>query len=910
MLKQWLYGVLLVGLSVLAHAKAPEKIHYVEGISEYRLKNGLQVLLFPDPTKETVTVNVTYKVGSKHENYGETGMAHLLEHLMFKGSKKHKDIPAELSAHGARPNGTTWIDRTNYFETFAATEENIDWALSLESDRMVNSFIARKDLDSEMTVVRNEFESGENSPFRVLMSSVMQAAYDWHNNGKPTIGARSDIENVSIDRLQAFYRKYYQPDNAVLVVAGKFNEADLLKKIQKTFGKIKKPKRALPSMYTEEPPADGETRVTIRRVGDVQLYASAYRIPAGTHPDYPALEALTLILGDTPRGRLHRSVTEQKLAVSSFAFPFQLEDPGLMFFAAQADLQTDLAATQAAMITTIEGIAQSPITDEELETAKLSWMKQFEQAYNSPEKIAVMLSEYIGMGDWRLLFLTRDRVESLTVEDVQRVAKQYLTRNNRTDGVFVPTENPERIAIPAAPSVAEQLKGYEGKATQAFGEAFDPSFSNIAARTEVKTLSSGAKVALLEKKSRGQEVVVQFAFQFGNANNLKGERVAAELLPAMFMLGTKDYSRSELVTAFDKIKTVVNISGDVNSLHGSLTTDRAHVQPALELLAHVLTEPAFDAKEFDLLKSRNVAQLEAGRQDPNAIVSRESARLFNDFERDHPLYVPALEARIEEIKAVALTDVKSLYQTFYGASHMQVAVVGDFDSEAVVKTLERTLGGWRSKPDYAPIYATYQSFEPVVKTFETPDKENAILLAKMLIPVGENDPQAAALEMGLYMLGGGFLNSRIATRLRQQEGLSYGAGAWVSLSGETSRGTIGAYAIFAPQNLGAVELALREVIDQVVEDGFTSEELEEAKKGYLQGKRVDRTQAHTMAGFLNAALYLDRDLLWWEAFESAIRALTVEQVNAVIKQTLRFEDLSLLKAGDFANAKHKASTSP
>jgi zinc protease len=186
----------------------PIKVTTVEGITEYALSNGLRVLLFPDQTKQTITVNITYLVGSKHENYGETGMAHLLEHLVFKGTPRHPDIPKELTERGARPNGTTWTDRTNYFETFSATEDNLRWALDLESDRMVNSFIAQKDLDSEMTVVRNEFEAGENNPWRVLWQKMMSTAFDWHNYGKSTIGARSDIENVPIDRLQAFYRMY------------------------------------------------------------------------------------------------------------------------------------------------------------------------------------------------------------------------------------------------------------------------------------------------------------------------------------------------------------------------------------------------------------------------------------------------------------------------------------------------------------------------------------------------------------------------------------------------------------------------------------------------------------------------------------------------------------------------------
>jgi zinc protease len=209
-------------------ALAQERVTSVEGITEYKFANGLHVLLFPDPTKQTITVNVTYLVGSRNEHYGETGMAHLLEHMLFKGTPNHRDIPKEQSNHGARRNGTTSYDRTNYFETFAATDENLNWALDLESDRMVNSFIAKKDLDSEMTVVRNEFESGENDPSNVLQDRAMAAAYLWHNYGKTVIGSRADIENVPIERLQAFYHTYYQPDNCVLTIAGQIDEAKTL----------------------------------------------------------------------------------------------------------------------------------------------------------------------------------------------------------------------------------------------------------------------------------------------------------------------------------------------------------------------------------------------------------------------------------------------------------------------------------------------------------------------------------------------------------------------------------------------------------------------------------------------------------------------------------------------------------
>ncbi|HET7766457.1 MAG TPA: pitrilysin family protein, partial [Burkholderiales bacterium] len=264
-------AALLLFLPALAPAQAPgvalppgvTRGASIEGVTEYRLANGLKVLLVPDRSIDTMTVNITYLVGSRQEGYGETGMAHLLEHLMFRGTKRIPNIKAAYQQHGVRYNGSTSFDRTNYFGTFPASGKTLAFVLDAEADRMVNAPIARKDLDAEMTVVRNEFESGENSPSNVLRERVAATAYLWHGYGRAIIGARSDIENVPIERLRAFYRYYYQPDNAVLLVSGKIDESAVLKLVQRSFGPIPKPSRKLIGTYTVEPTQDGERTVTL-----------------------------------------------------------------------------------------------------------------------------------------------------------------------------------------------------------------------------------------------------------------------------------------------------------------------------------------------------------------------------------------------------------------------------------------------------------------------------------------------------------------------------------------------------------------------------------------------------------------------------------------------------------------------
>ena len=305
------------------------KVTSVEGISEYQYANGLKLLVFPDASKPTITVNITYLVGSRFEGSGEGGMAHLLEHMVFKGSPRHQNIPQELTEHGARPNGTTSSDRTNYFETFQASDVNLRWALDLESDRMVNSFIKKEDFDKEFSVVRNEFEMGENSPMNVLYEHVMAAAYTAHPYGRPTIGNKSDVERVPIPNLQAFYHKYYQPDNVVLTIAGKVDEGQIISLVNEYFGKIPRPTRVLEATHTVEPAQDGERTTTVRRVGDNQLILTAYHTPDGANPDSAVLEVLAGILGEPSSGRLYKALVDNKKASQVLTEAQTLNEPGL-----------------------------------------------------------------------------------------------------------------------------------------------------------------------------------------------------------------------------------------------------------------------------------------------------------------------------------------------------------------------------------------------------------------------------------------------------------------------------------------------------------------------------------------------------------------------------------------------------
>jgi zinc protease len=882
---------------------APQKITSVEGITEYRLANGLTVLLFPDASKPTITVNITYLVGSRHEGYGESGMAHLLEHMVFKGTPRHPNIPQELTARGARPNGTTWYDRTNYFETFAATDDNLRWALDLESDRMINSFIKEEDLKSEFSVVRNEFESGENDPSGVLLERVMSTAYLWHNYGKSTIGSREDIERVPVANLRAFYKKYYQPDNAVLTVAGKIDEAKTLAWVNEFFGPIPRPQRVLQPTYTVEPVQDGERHVVLRRVGDVQVTAAGYHIPPGGHPDFAAVQVLADVLTNEPSGRLYKALVESGKASSVGGFAFSLKDPGYMYLAAEVLKDKPVAAATDTMLSVLDGLKSQPITDEEVQRAKNKFLKFFEQAYNNSDRVGLGLSEYIAKGDWRLWFLSRDHMEKVTAADVNRAAAAYLKPANRTTGLFVPDATPDRATIPQPPEPAVALAGYTGKQALKQAEAFDPSPANIDARTRNETLPGGAKYSFLPKSTRGGAVTANIVLRIGNRDALSGKPTVADLTAAMLRRGTTNRTLQQVNDELDKLKSTVSIGGGGQTVNVTVVSTRDNLAPTLDIVTDLLRNPVFPEAEFTKLRDETLAAIDQQRSEPQTIAVRESSRLTAPWPADDFRRVRTFEEEAAAIRGTSVADLRRFHADFYGASNATAAVVGDFDEATTRAALGAMLAGWTAKVPYARAEGKAFEVPGSERKIETPDKANAVMFARLSLPLRDDDPDFAALTLANYMLGGGFLNSRLATRIRQKEGISYGVSSLLQASSLDKDGAFGTFAIYNPQNSARLIAAYREELAKMLGEGFTDAELKDAQSGWLQGRSVSRSQDRELVGRLQSYRFLDRTLAWDAALEAKVAALTTADVNAAVKRWIKPSDITIVEAGDFAGKK-------
>ncbi len=895
---------LLFTATVIAQPRLPEgvtRVTAVEGITEYRLDNGLQVLLFRDPSKATITVNMTYLVGSVDESYGETGMAHLLEHMLFKGSTKFPDILAAIRSRGAQFNGTTSWDRTNYFETFEANEANLEWALDLESDRMINAFVAQRDLDTEMTVVRNEFERGENDPTGVLFERVMSTAYLWHGYGKSPIGSRSDIENVPIERLQAFYRRHYQPDNAVLVVAGRFEEQPTLALIDQYFGSIPRPERELIDNYTIEPNQDGEREVVVRRVGDVQILMAGYHATDGAHEEFVPLQIASEVLGDVPSGRLYKALVETGLASQIGVQSFQQRDPGMVVFFAMVPQDASLDAARAAMVATLDGLRENPITAEEVERIRNQAMSGFEQAMNNSQSVAIQLSNWAAIGDWRLMFLDRDRVRTASAEATQSAALKYFKASNRTVGLFMPGE-PDRAEIPPRPDITAMLQDYKGDEARAEGEAFDPTPSNIESRITRVDLPGGIKLVMLPKETRGDAVNALIRLNYGDENSLKGVSRLAGITTQMLMRGSRNTSRQEIQDELARLQSQLNIGGGAGLASANIQSTRENLADVLALAIEVLREPAFPEAELATLKEQTITNIEASRSEPQAVVSRAYARHWaRNYAPDDPRYVATVEEELEFINGVTAARLREFHGEFFGASHAEIVIVGDFDPNEVRALLAQGLDGWRSPKPFSDVLSLYSNLakDPTTQDFNTPDKENAFFLGGMPIEMRDSHADYPALVFGNYILGSGAA-SRLFGRIRGREGLSYGVGSSFNASPRSDGATFTVNAIAAPQNAAKVEASFRDELATVLRDGYTAEEFAAAKVSWAQARQVARTQDGGVANTLGLWTHVGRTMAWDAEFEAKVAALTVEQVRDAMRRHLDVGKMTFMKGGDFA----------
>ncbi|HLH29916.1 MAG TPA: insulinase family protein, partial [Terriglobia bacterium] len=757
---------------------------------------------------------------------------------------------------------------------------------------------------TEMTVVRNEFERGENNVQNVLEERVFSTAFLWHNYGKSVIGSRVDIERVPIERLAAFYKKFYQPDNAVLVVAGQIDPSKTLTMIASSLGAIPRPARKLDDTYTVEPPQDGERTVELRRVGKGKNLMIAFHGPAMAHPDAASLEVMSGILsGRAGVGRLEKALVDTKKALSVNMSVGEMHDPGLIMVSATLNDEQSLDEVKKIILQEIAKLSSEPPTKEEVDRAKTRVLQGMDRTLANSQQLAMRMTETVADGDWRLWFTNYEELKRVTSEDITQVAKTYFKDSNRTIGMFIPEAAPDRTTVPNAPDMNALLTSYTPDIKVETGEALDPSPAAIEKRIKRSTLPGGFRLALLPKSTRGNRVQARLTIRFGDETSLAGQEAVAQLTDTLLMRGTKTKSRQQLQDEIQKLNATVNVGGGgMGSVTANISTTAENLLPAMRLALEILREPAFPASDFEQIRNQRIAQIERGRTEPGTLVSQTLQANLSPYPRSDVRHVRTIDEEIEDLKKVTLDDVKKFHEKFYGASQGELVAVGKFETADVEKAAADLLGGWKSGAPYQRIVNNYKEVQRINTKIETPDKENAQVSAGIRLRMKDTDPDYAAMVMANYMFGG-TITARLPDRVRNREGFSYSVSSNFTAPALGDAAVFSAAAIENPVNAPKVEASLMDELTKTVRDGFTAAELTAAKKSILDERKEGRANDGGVLNLIETREQVGRTLAWDQDLDAKLQSLTLEQVNAAFRRHINPADVSIVKGGDFKRAK-------
>ncbi len=861
-------------------------------VQELTLSNGLKVILKEDHAAPVVTWVVYYKVGSRNEVIGTTGSTHLLEHMLFKGTKTlgKGQVAQLLGRNGASFNASTWTDWTNYYETYSS--DRLEMGLMIEAARMRDALILDSERQSEMTVVRNELERGESNPGRLLYQEVTSAAFKAHPYHHPVIGWRSDVEGVSTDDLKAFYDTFYHPNNAVAVLVGDFRTPEAVSMIQKHFEKIPAGPKA-PELYTSEEPQVGERRVTLRRRGETNLVQMAFHTPSVQSKDIAPLLVLDHVLSSGVTDRLHQALVEKQLATGTYAYTGVQRDPSLFRVGATVKPGVTHDTVEKALLAELDKLKAELVQSAELQKAKNIAEASYVFQNEGTSGLAMALGSYEAIDRWQRSFEILDELKQVTPEDIQRVAKTYLTPDNRTVGWYVSTPDGP---VPPKPTNSGSGKAVAntGKVVPAKPFPFEQQNPKPRALTQParKVLSNGLTVLVLPNDAAPTVSVSGFV-RAGALLEPKGKDGLAPAVAAMLDKGTAKRTKLQLASDLETVAASVGFSGGTETTEVSAKMLSKDLDLGLSALAEMLQEPVFPAEELSKLKARWVASIKQAEDQPETHASRALSQAI--FPEGHPYRELSSTEQIAAIEELDASDLKAFHGRYFGPNNTTLVVVGQVQPEEVFAKLDTLFKAWK------PAEKTE------VKIPETPrkdaqrivipmmDKTNLEILLGHAGQVTRRSPDFHASSLANFILGGSGLSSRLGVKLRDEMGLTYGT--YSSFDAGSGAGAWQASITVNPANMETAITALKAEIEAFLTKGITAEELAAAKGSYIGRQAVGLATNAGMAGSLSNIEYYGLGLDYWSQYPAMINAITLDQVNAAARKLIAPDRAHLIIAG-------------
>jgi len=867
-------------------------VRTVGGVAEYTLdSNGLQVLMLPRKAVPVATFMVTYHVGSRNEVTGTTGATHLLEHLMFKGTARFDrslgtGFDQVLERVGAETNATTWLDRTNYFATVPANA--LPLLIEVESDRMRNLALREEDRQPEMTVVRNEFERGENMPMTALNKDIWATAFQAHPYHHDTIGWRSDIELVPITKLRAFYDTFYWPNNATVTVIGDFDAAQTLAAIKKNYGGIPKAPQPFPEMYTVEPEQTGPRRVIMKRAGELGVVAIAHKIPAATHPDWPAIRILSDILTHGKTSRCYRELTDKNLTLEVEGDAGFHRDPSLHLVYAELAQDIKPEKVERALDEQIELVKAGGVTPAEVHTAIAGWVA--ERAFESDGTFALAseVNECIAVGDWTLYASLENKIKAVTAVDVQRVARKYFVENHSTVGWFVPTAGGAEGAD--AKTAKQTFKSKTVLAPKPLDVALAPVPATTLAQTVMREQVAGIDVLVCPTDVKG---IVHISGSLPAGEAAAKNRALADLAAGMIERGTTKHDQFQVADLLEAVGASLKFKVNTDTLGFSAKCMSKDLPLVVAMLAEQLRSPAFASAELAKLKKELLSELQHSLEDTDHQAEVAFSRAV--FPVGHPARLSTAQELMAEVKAAKLADVKNFHAVNYSPTQMHLVAVGDVNAASLKSELAAAFGGWVPQPRPLEVVIEPTDFNGVDAEVKMADKSSVSVMIGQPSGLRASDPDWLALTVGTEVLGNGF-TSRLVGNVRDREGLTYGIGT-VIRDDTFRKGQWAVHGTFAPALLEQGMASTRREILKWWGEGLTAEELAYRKTAIAGQFTVGLETTEGLADQLLRCVQRGFEVTWLDEFPAKVQALTLEQVNAAVKTHLLPNKMVTVKAG-------------
>ena len=872
--------------NISQNSPAFEFVQESGGIKEYTMtSNGLRVLLKQDNTAPVATFMVTYEVGSRNEAIGYTGSTHLLEHLMFKGSEKFNtekgnSVFQTLQSLGARMNATTWLDRTNYFAVLPS--EHLETLIEIEADRMRNAYIKEEDRQSEMTVVRNEFERGQNSPSGVLDENIWATAYQAHPYHHSTIGWKEDIENVSIERLREFYDTFYWPNNATAIAIGDFTEKEALSMIKKHFGKIRKSTKPIPEVYTAEPKQEGIRTITLKRAGQQGIVGVAHKTPAATHPDAPAFMVLSSILSSGKNSRFYKNITDKGLTTSVYIWDSLFRDPGLFTVYANLSPDVDHKTVEKAVVDEYEKIKKDGVSDEEVKNAQTQLIASMKFRQDGSYAIASGLNEAIASGDWTLYTTYDEKIGTVTKEDVQRIVKEYFKEDLSTIGYFVPLGaggQSKKLATNAKDLEKMKLKHYSEEEELLSSRVVD---SEPVEGIRLLTLKRGSGVVTLTGSMLGGDI-----YASGNART-------ADMVAAMLDQGTTNMTKFEISAKLESAGARLGFFNGQARVGFSGKFLSEDTKMVFDLLADQLKNPLFAEEDLNKVKKRQVANYKRSKESTRGNATNNMLKAF--YGTGHQNSPTDPDKAIEEIKKITPKNLKDFHLKNYGAGTMVIVAVGDVDHNSLESLIKEGFGGWKKSPlkEKKETGTANKASDKVYVTMQ--DKTSTDFLVGTALGIDRYHPDYLPLYVATHTLGGNF-SARLMQTVRVKEGLTYGINSSMRGFGNGNDGYWMVGGTFSPKLLSKGESSTLREIKKWAEEGITQKELDITKSTLTGGFQVGFDSTGGLAGGILDAIIVHGDLTYLDSYPERIKAITLDEANTAISKYIFFDDLYQVAAG-------------